>query len=55
MMDDITRARGVGFKELSVLMHHAVEDFLPQIGDGGEADIVHKIVCRNNRTSLFTA
>ena len=44
MMDDITRPVELDSKKVRVLADHAIENFLPQIGDGGEAHVVHQVI-----------
>ncbi len=43
-MDDMTRPVELDSKKLRVLPEHAVEDFLPEVGDGRKADVVDEVV-----------
>src|SRR6266436_9097481 len=37
---------GIGFEEMRILTQHAIENFLAEIGDGGESDVVHHVVAK---------
>ncbi len=37
---------GIGFEEMRILAQHAIENFLAEIGDGGESNVVHHVVAK---------